>query len=161
MCSGATEGEMKLDTNVFHIVLVSFKAIVHIRVFEINCIIYQGYVSRSFKTFPSRVLNISGIKNSYTLSYRHFIYRLIFFHKNSRKNISLLYDQHERALTQMSLYKCQEVISSGVKLICKKWHIFNILPICQHSSTKTFISWKWISFLIVLINLIGSPYAKE
>ena len=31
-----------------------------------------------------------------------------------------LYDRNERALTQMSLYKCQEVISSGVKLICKK-----------------------------------------
>ena len=62
MCSGATDGEMKLDIyagNVFHLVRVSFSAIVHILIFEINCIIYQNYSSRSFIPFPNSVCNIS------------------------------------------------------------------------------------------------------
>ena len=57
MCSGVTEGEMKFD--VFHLVLLCFFAIVHILISEINRIMYQDYISRSFKPFPSRVCDIS------------------------------------------------------------------------------------------------------
>ena len=38
--------------NVFPLVLVSFSAIVHILISEINCFMYQDYISRSFKPFP-------------------------------------------------------------------------------------------------------------
>ena len=63
MCSGAIEGELKLDIyEGKHVPLSSwgFFAIVHILISEINCIMYQDYISHSFKPFPSRVCNISG-----------------------------------------------------------------------------------------------------
>ena len=39
--------------------LFLFSAIVHILISEINCIMYQNYISRSFEPFPSRVCDIS------------------------------------------------------------------------------------------------------
>ena len=61
MSSCATEGEIKLDTYLGKCisVLVSFSDIIHILISEINCIMYQDYISQSFKVFPSRVFNIS------------------------------------------------------------------------------------------------------
>ena len=45
--------------NVFHLVLVSFSAINPVVISEINCIMYQDYISSSVKHFSSRVCNIS------------------------------------------------------------------------------------------------------
>ena len=38
---------------MFHLVLVTFSAILHILISEINFIMCQDYISRSFEPFPS------------------------------------------------------------------------------------------------------------
>ena len=44
---------------MFHLVLISFSAIVHILISEINCSMYQDNISCSFKPFSSKVCDIS------------------------------------------------------------------------------------------------------
>ena len=62
MCSGATEGEMKLDTYVGKRISLCYCSFFSHRSYtdlrDKNCIMYQDYISRSFKLFPSRVCNI-------------------------------------------------------------------------------------------------------
>ena len=62
MCSGATDGEMKLDTYVGKRVSLSTCLVFGHRSYtDLGdiCIMYQDYFSRSFEPFPSSVCNIS------------------------------------------------------------------------------------------------------